>query len=156
MLSVWQNIYIYSLCVNDGVKYYSFLGERGREISRNRLTVSHSITVFSRGCQPHLPLSDALFLCQRGFTCLLLVSPRAPTSPNGGGGNKNKNRNSISFVFQKLRVNSWLCYTWHNAPRTGPKSPRISFCILYRRWVHLIPRCSFLLRKRYVVSNPLL
>lgn len=43
---------------------------------------SYSIIVFSRGCQPHLPLSAALFLSQRGFSCLLPISHRAHTSPN--------------------------------------------------------------------------
>lgn len=43
---------------------------------------SYSIIVFSRGCRPHLPLSAALFLSQRGFSCLLPISHRAHTSPN--------------------------------------------------------------------------
>lgn len=71
-----------------------------RETQKQAL--SYSIIVFSRGCQPHLPLSAALFPSQKGFTCLLLVSPRAPTSPK----KRQRSRNSISFV---LENSAWTC-----------------------------------------------
>lgn len=54
-----------------------------RELQKQPL--SYIMIVFSGGCQPHLPLSASLFPSQEGFTCFLLVSPCAPTSPKGKG-----------------------------------------------------------------------
>lgn len=44
----------------------------------------------------------------------------------------------------------WLCYTWHNGPRTSPTSPFIHlwllFYILYCRWERHILPCLFFFR----------
>lgn len=63
---------------------------------------SYNTIVYSRGCQPHLPLSGALFPSQSRFTCILLVSPCALTSTQ----QRQRSRNSISFV---LESSAWTC-----------------------------------------------